>query len=102
MNRALINADEGDSDVEEDETKQYIYMELESTQSGLADMDLEAMFSSSTVDDFMHNLARKGSFASSDDNFVKQKSQDDAMDLISNIMSGKKIDGPAKAEAPKL
>jgi len=32
MNRALINADEGDEDVEDDDpTKQYIYMELEST-----------------------------------------------------------------------
>lgn len=32
MNRALINADEGDDDVDEDDpSKQYIYMELEST-----------------------------------------------------------------------
>ena len=31
MNRAVINADEGDSDFEEeDDAKQYIYMELES------------------------------------------------------------------------
>lgn len=54
MNRALINADEGDSDLEEDDTKQYIYMELESTQGGLADVDIDAMFNSSSVDEFMH------------------------------------------------
>ena len=55
MNRALINADEGDSDVdEEDPSKQYIYMELESTQaSGLADVDIDAMFKSSSVEEFM-------------------------------------------------
>ena len=47
MNRALINADEGDSDTEEDDpSKQYIYMELESTQGALADVDIDAMFNS--------------------------------------------------------
>lgn len=62
-------------------------MELESTQGGLADVDLDAMFNSSSVDDFMHNLAKRGSFAS-DDKVVKQKSQEDAMDMITTIMSG--------------
>ena len=65
MNRALINADEGDSDVEDDESKQYIYMELESTyyQGGLAEVDLDAMFNSNSVDDFMHALSKKQSFS---------------------------------------
>ena len=54
MNRAMINADEGDSDFEEDDpSKQYIYMELESTQGALADMDVDAMFNSNSVDEFM-------------------------------------------------
>ena len=65
MNRALINADEGDEDVddEEDATKQYIYMELEGTQGALADVDIDAMFNSTSVEDFMRNIARKGSFS---------------------------------------
>jgi len=64
MNRALINADEGDDDVDDDDpTKQYIYMELESTQGALAEMDLDAMFNSSSVEDFMRGLSRRGTFA---------------------------------------
>ena len=64
MNRALINADEGDSDVEDDDSKQYIYMELESTAygGGLVGMDVDAVFNSQTVDDFMHALSKKRSF----------------------------------------
>ena len=64
MNRALINADEGDSDFEEDDpSKQYIYMELESTQGMLADVDIDAMFNSTSVDDFMRLISRRGTFS---------------------------------------
>lgn len=74
MNRALINADEGDDEVddEEDATKQYIYMELEGTQGALADVDIDAMFNSTSVEDFMRNIAKKGSF-SGDKSVPKQK-----------------------------
>ena len=89
MNRALINADEGDDDVDDDDpTKQYIYMELESTQGALAEMDLDAMFNSSSVEDFMRGLSRRGTFAHQE-NVPKQKTQEDAMEMISSIMSGK-------------
>ena len=64
MNRALINADEGDTDIEdEDPSKQYIYMELESTQGMLADVDIDAMFESTSVEDFMRQISRKGTFS---------------------------------------
>jgi hypothetical protein len=64
MNRALINADEGDDDVdEEDPSKQYIYMELESTMGALADVDIDAMFNSTSVDDFMRQISRRGTFS---------------------------------------
>lgn len=64
MNSALINADEGDSDIEDDDpSKQYIYMELESTAGGFADIDIDAMFNSSSVDDFIRGISRKGTFS---------------------------------------
>ena len=73
LNRAMINADEGDSDAEEeDPSKQYIYMELEGTQGALADVDIDAMFNSTSVEDFMRNIAKKGSF-SGDKSVPKQK-----------------------------
>ena len=88
MNRALINADEGDSDAEEDDpSKQYIYMELESTQGALADVDIDAMFNSSSVEDFMHTLSKRGTF-SKEANVPRKKASADAKDMISSIMSG--------------
>ena len=88
MKRALINADEGDSDFEEDDpSKQYIYMELESTQGALADVDIDAMFNSGSVEDFMHTLSRRGTF-SKDANVPRRKASADAKDMISSIMSG--------------
>ena len=87
MNRALINADEGDSDFEEDDpSKQYIYMELESTQGMLADVDIDAMFNSTSVDDFMRLISRRGTFSDDGGSVTKQKKTQDAMDLISNIV----------------
>ena len=63
MNRAVINADEGDSDFEEDDdTKQYIYMELESKSGSLASIDIDAMFNASSVEDFMHGISKRGTF----------------------------------------
>mmetsp|Transcript_25464 Transcript_25464/g.34013 ORF Transcript_25464/g.34013 Transcript_25464/m.34013 type:complete len:218 (-) Transcript_25464:474-1127(-) len=104
MNRALINADEGDSDVEEeDPSKQYIYMELESTQGMLADVDVDAMFNSTSVDDFMRQISRRGTFANEKSQAQKQVQKQDAMDLISNIMQGKSTgDERQRVEAPKL
>ena len=63
MNRAVINADEGDSDFEEDDdTKQYLYMELESKSGSLASIDIDAMFNASSVEDFMHGISKRGTF----------------------------------------
>ena len=107
MNRALINADEGDSDLEEDDpSKQYIYMELESTQGALADVDIDAMFNTTSVEEFMRGLSRRGTF-STDEKVSKQASKKDAMDLIDDIMQGKSIQDPSSAsqtekKAPKL
>ena len=82
MNRALINADEGDDWEEEDDAKQYIYMELESTQSSLADVDIEAMFNSSSVEDFMHGISKRGTFATEKKAEPKKKTTEDAFDMI--------------------
>ena len=104
MNRAMINADEGDSDFEEDDpSKQYIYMELESTQGALADMDVDAMFNSNSVDEFMKGIANKGTFAKGE-NISKGKRAEDAMSMIGSIMQGKRLgeDGKEASEAPKL
>ena len=93
MNRAMINADEGDEEIDDDDmSKQYIYMELESTQGVLADIDFESMFNSTNVEDFMRGISRRGTF-SGDKNVPKTKTTADAMDMISTIMQGKRIDG---------
>ena len=107
MNRALINADEGDSDVEEDDpSKQYIYMELESTQGALADVDIDAMFNTTSVEEFMRGLSRRGTFAA-DEKVSKQASKKDAMELLDEIMQGKSMQDTSSAsqtdrKAPKL
>lgn len=104
MNRAMINADEGDDDVDdEDMTKQYIYMELESTQGVLADIDFDAMFNSTNVEDFMRGISSRGTFAP-DQNVPKQKTTADAMDMISTIMQGKRLDEDTQkaSKVPKL
>ena len=38
-------------------------MELESKKGALADVDLDAMFKSTSVDEFMRGLSRRGTFA---------------------------------------
>ena len=63
-------------------------MELESTQGMLADVDIDAMFNSTSVDEFMRLIGRRGTF-SADENVTKQKKTQDAMDLITNIVTGK-------------
>jgi len=104
MNKALINADEGGSDDEDDDpSKQYIYMELESTQGMLADVDIDAMFNSTSVEEFMKQIARKGSF-SGDQNVPRQRQTQDAMEMISDMVSGADASKRSedKAQAPKL
>ena len=80
-------------------------MELESITGGLADIDIDAMFNSSTVDEFMHQISRRGTF-DKDENKPKHESEKDAMAMLGDIMSGKKVaeDGSTrkKGEAPKL
>ena len=93
MNRALINADEGDDDLDDDETKQYIYMELESTQGTLADVDFDAMFNSTNVEDFMRSISRRGTFSDDKENAPRQKTTADAMDMLTTIMQGKRAEG---------
>ena len=106
MNRAVINADEGDSDFEEDdETKQYIYMELESKSGSLSNIDIDAMFNATSVEDFMHGISRRGTFNTEMKDQPKKKATEDAKDLISSIMSGKKdvfADESEKGVAPEL
>jgi len=108
LNRALIQADEGDDDYEEeDDAKQYIYMELESTQSGLADVDIDAMFNSSSVEDFMQAISKKGTFAQ-EKQVVQSKKQstDEAINMIESMVDGSfnygKDESSGKKEAPKL
>lgn len=68
MNRALINADEGDSDFEEDDpSKQYLYMELQAKQGMLSDLDIDAMFNAANVDDFLHMIGKRGTFSGEED-----------------------------------
>ena len=106
MNRAVINADEGDSDFEEDdETKQYIYMELESKSGSLASIDIDAMFNATSVEDFMHGISKRGTFNTEMQEQPKKKATEDAKDLISSIMSGRKdvfTDESEKGMAPVL
>ena len=104
MNRALINADEGDDDVDEDDPSK-IYMELESTQGALADVDIDAMFKSTSVDEFMRQISRRGTFSGEQQDQPKQRQTQDAMEMISSIMSGQKLDDQGKkvrGDAPKL
>lgn len=95
MNRAVIQADEGDEDFEldDDETKQYIYMELESKNSGLAQIDIDAMFNAASVSEFMHGISKRGTFDRAKEGQPTQKKTvtEDAMDMISSIMSGQKV-----------
>ena len=90
MSRALINADEGasDDDDDEDPSKQYIYMELESTQGLLADIDIDAMFNSTSVDEFMNQISRRGTFSGTE-NLPKSKQAEDAFEMITQMVSGK-------------
>ena len=77
-------------------------MELESTQGMLADVDIDAMFNSTSVDDFMRLIGRRGTL-SADENVTKQKKTQDAMDLITNIVTGKSDPSQeTRAEQPKL
>lgn len=103
MNRALINADEGDDDIDDDDqAKQYIYMELESTQGMLADVDFEAMFNSTNVEDFMRSISRRGPQSGEDKSAPKSKTTTDAMDMLSTIMEGKRSDKGDKASGKNL
>ena len=79
-------------------------MELESKKGALADVDLDAMFKSTSVDEFMRGLSRRGTFAA-DTAMPTQKSKADAMTLLSDIMSGKSIEDSTQADgrqAPTL
>ena len=81
-------------------------MELESKTGGpLSDVDIDAMFSSGSVEEFMQSISKKGIFSAEDSKRPeKSRTTQDAMDVIQTIMSGKKVDERASQakEAPKL
>lgn len=83
-------------------------MELESKSSGLAQIDIDAMFNAASVEDFMHGISKRGTFdkqKEGDGVEVKKSVTQDAMDMIGAIMSGQKVDlddSEGKANAPGL